>query len=271
MLHVDIIKHLPHFTLQVAFSAAPSSLTAIVGPSGSGKTTLMRILAGLEHPDSGTITFEGSPWVNTARKIFIPPQQRNLGYVFQDHPLFPHLTLHKNITFTGCTPERAAVLLRDFGLDRLQHKRPGLISGGERQRGAICQALAGRPDLLLMDEPFSALDNETRRAIRGRLNTWRKKTDMPIIHVTHDLREALVPGTQVIPLVQGTRNDTWLVREQTILFEEVKHAPHLPPEHAFHLPSQSRPSTSWMTDISTILTNPARPSAPQHIKGNTPS
>ena len=269
MLHVDIIKHLPHFTLQVAFSAAPSTLTAIVGPSGSGKTTLMRILAGLEHPDSGSITFQGIPWVDTTRNIFVPPQQRNLGYVFQDHPLFPHLTLHKNITFSGCTPELAAVLLRDFGLDRLQHKRPGLISGGERQRGAICQALARNPDLLLMDGPFSALDNETRRTIRTRLHTWRHSTNKPVIHVTHDLREALAPETQIIPLVQGRRNDDWLRREQAILFEETEHAPHLPPERAFAISPRSRPSIAWMTDISAALTNPARPSTPQHTKGST--
>jgi molybdate transport system ATP-binding protein len=268
MLHVDILKKLPHFTLQVAFSAAPGTLTAVVGPSGSGKTTLLRILAGLDQPDQGTITFQGIPWVDTARNIFLPPQQRNLGYVFQDHPLFPHLSLHKNITFTGCTPERAVVLLRDFGLDRLEHKRPGLISGGERQRGAICQALARRPDLLLMDEPFSALDCETRRTIRGRLQHWRQVANMPVIHVTHDLREALAPETQIIPLVHGRRDDAWLHREQTILTQETRNARHFPPKSAFTFSPHSRPSTACLTDIPTMLTNPVRPSAPQP-KGHT--
>ena len=117
--------------------------------------------------------------------------------------------------------------------------------------------------MLLMDEPFSALDNETRRPIRARLHSWRKKTAMPVIHVTHDLREALAPGTQVIPLVHGRQNSDWLRREQKILAEESGQGLHFPQEPAFAPAPCSPPSAAWLTDIPTALTNPVRPSAPQ--------
>ena len=209
-LQIDIRKRLAHFDLSLAFDCPAGSMTVIIGPSGAGKTTLMRIIAGLERPDDGVIRFGDETWADTRRRVFLPPRKRRLGYVFQDYALFPHLTVEENAAFAATDAEKVRSLLSRFGLDDLKRRMPGAISGGERQRCAICQALAREPRVLLLDEPFSALDVFTRRDLRDALLNMRRDLSMPVVYVTHDVNEALYLADQVIPVVEGRVDKDWL-------------------------------------------------------------
>lgn len=212
-LNASIRKRLPHFELNVELCCAPGRLTALVGPSGAGKTTLVRLLAGLERPDQGVITMGEAVWVDTTRRRFVPPRKRGLGLVFQDYCLFPHLSVRQNVAFAATQEHRVDELMERFGIHHLQHRKPSAISGGERQRAAFCQALARNPSLLLLDEPFSALDAATREALRKELKDLKTSLDIPVIHVTHDLAEARYLGDTILPVVSGRVAPDWLERQ----------------------------------------------------------
>lgn len=215
-LRVSLRKRLPHFDLDVSLECPDGSLTAIVGPSGAGKTTLIRSIAGLEKPDSGSIHLGETCWFDRAAGHFIPPHRRGLGLVFQDYTLFPHLTVLKNITFAASDPDRARSLMHDFGILHLADKKPGSISGGERQRAAFCQALARDPVLLLLDEPFSALDVATRRSLRDLLRNLKGDLRIPVLHVTHDLDEAQFLGDDILAVDGGRIAPDWLARQRPL-------------------------------------------------------
>ncbi len=208
-LRVSVVRQLPHFHLDVDLTFASNGLTAIVGPSGAGKTTLIRLLAGLDRPDQGTISLNGTTWVDTGQGLFTRPQERGLGLVFQDYVLFPHMTVERNVAFAARRRERVPELLDLFGIGHLASTRPDAISGGERQRVAFCQALAREPRLLLLDEPFSALDMGTRHALRRELKTLARDLSIPILHVTHDLDEAHYLGDSIVSLVRGQVAPDW--------------------------------------------------------------
>lgn len=212
-LFVDIKKSLPQFDLEISFSTEEKELKVLIGPSGAGKTTLVRVIAGLEKPDEGMIRFNGDVWVDTSKGLCLPPQQRRVGFVFQDYTLFPHLSVFKNVAL--CARDRHDVerLLRLFGIWDLRKSRPEHISGGERQRCAICQSLARGPGILLLDEPFSALDVENRRRLRRELKALKNEVCLPVIHVTHDLQEALFLGDDILPIVRGKVTPDWLDRQ----------------------------------------------------------
>lgn len=213
-LQLTIRKQLSHFTLDVSFSCKPGTLTAIVGPSGAGKSTLFRIICGLEQPDEGTITFSGTPWNDTGENIFLSSRKRHIGMVFQDYPLFPHFSVQTNITFSGADKGCAVNLLNKFGIAHLAGKKPSAISGGERQRVAFCQALACKPSLLLLDEPFSAMDQETRIALRRELLSLKGELNIPMIHITHDLKEAFCLADELFVMEEGKKSTQWLGRQQ---------------------------------------------------------
>jgi molybdate transport system ATP-binding protein len=211
-LHCHIEKHLTHFDLSVSLTGRAEMMTVVIGPSGSGKTTLMRIIAGLERPDQGLIRFGEEVWLDTGRRICLPPQKRRLGFVFQDYTLFPHLSIYDNTAFAAKDRGEVNHLLERFGIWHLRNRKPGAVSGGERQRCAICQALASRPRLLLLDEPFSALDVFTRRDLRYELQKIKTEVSIPIVYVTHDVNAALYLADNLLPLVEGKVDRNWMQR-----------------------------------------------------------
>lgn len=213
MLNVNIRKQLDQFELQATFSCRAGELTAIVGPSGAGKTTLVRIIAGLDMPDFGAIALNTVFWTDTKTESFVPTHKRKIGLVFQEFPLFPHLTVRQNIAFGAPDDSEVGPLMETFRISHLADRRPAAISGGEKQRTAFCQALARKPDLLLLDEPFSALDVETRAFLCGLLKDLKPKLGIPIIHVTHDLEEAERLGNHIVALEKGKINPEWLQRQ----------------------------------------------------------
>jgi molybdate transport system ATP-binding protein len=184
-------------------------VTVLFGPSGSGKTTVLRLLAGLDRPDAGTICMAGETWVDAGTGAFVPPQRRGVGLLFQDHALFPHLDVAQNVAYgLSSLPRderdgRVRELARRMGLDELLHRRPGELSGGQRQRAALARALAPRPRLLLLDEPLSSLDAPTRAALRGELRALLESSGVPAIVVTHDRTEALALGDRIVVLTAG--------------------------------------------------------------------
>ena len=211
-LKISVKRRLPLFELDVAFSCTPDKLLVIIGPSGAGKTTIIRMLAGLDKPDEGTITFDGETWLDTERGIFVPPQKRQLGYVFQDYPLFPHLNVQKNVAFAAHDETCVERLMKRFDIWHLRNRKVAMISGGERQRCAICQNLARGPRVLLLDEPFSALDAVTRKNLRMEIKQLKGELCIPIIHVTHDIAEATQMGDELMPIVQGRIVPRWTLQ-----------------------------------------------------------
>lgn len=186
-----------------------SRVTVLFGASGSGKTTLLRCVAGLERPDAGIICFGDELWNESARGIFLATRHRRIGLVPQDHALFPHLTVSGNIGYglagmdaTG-RRHRVGEMLEWLGLDGLENRLPRELSGGQRQRVALARALAPRPRFLLLDEPLSALDQPTRRRLRGELRGLLEAAGIPALLVTHDRQEAAALGDDLLVMHDG--------------------------------------------------------------------
>jgi len=175
----------------VSLDIEPGEFFALLGPSGCGKTTLLRILAGLEVPTEGHVLIDGQDMRD------IPPKKRAVNMVFQSYALFPHLTAAENVmeALGDVRPKErhgeAGALLQRMHLEGLEDRRPALLSGGQQQRVAVARALARRPDILLLDEPFSAVDRVTRRGLRRELMELRRELSMPVILVTHDLDDVI--------------------------------------------------------------------------------
>ncbi|MGP8248488.1 MAG: ABC transporter ATP-binding protein, partial [Candidatus Dormibacteria bacterium] len=189
----------------LGLEAEAGSLTAILGPSGSGKTTLLRLIAGLERADRGRITLAGQ--VVDDGHNYIRPEGRRVGYVPQDGSLFPHLTVEQNVGFglsrKARRGDRVTSLLKMVGLGRMGRRYPHQLSGGQQQRVALARALAIDPQLVLLDEPFSALDPTLRAAVREEVRGILAETGMTTLLVTHDQEEALSIADQVAVLRDG--------------------------------------------------------------------
>lgn len=191
----------------VSFGVESGHILALVGESGSGKTTLLRIIAGLEQPDAGTVKLSG--FVVVSGKKSTPPNKRNIGLVFQDYALFPHLTLFGNIAFglKGYTRKEQEHTVREMlaitGLEVDINKYPHQLSGGQQQRVALARALAPKPDILLLDEPFSNLDAILREQVREDMQQIIRQTGITAILVTHDTKDALCTADQIAVLHQG--------------------------------------------------------------------
>lgn len=209
MTVVDAVKHFDTVAALdgVGFDLGPSELLALVGPSGCGKSTLLRAIAGLTNLDSGTVTLNGQVVDDGADHI--PPEHRRIGLVFQEHALFPHLTVADNVAFgvkamsRTQTRARVAELLELVALNDHAGRYPHELSGGERQRVSLARALAPKPTLLLLDEPFASLDPTLRVQLRSEVVSALRATDTPAIFVTHDQTEALAVGDRVAVMRSG--------------------------------------------------------------------
>jgi len=205
MILVNFEKQLPTFLLKAALMIEGRETAILWGPSGAGKTTVLNCIAGITDPDRGEIHVEGRTVFSPEKGLRLPPQQRKVGYVFQNFALFPHMTAEENVAFAMPREERgsAAALLERFRLAPLAHRRPAQLSGGERQRLALARALAIRPTVLLLDEPFNALDRRTRDETYREFRALRATIDMSVILVTHDRSEAEMLGTRIYELRDG--------------------------------------------------------------------
>lgn len=192
---------------RVAFELMPGELLALVGESGSGKTTLLRMIAGLEHPDEGSISLAGR--VLAEGKKAVPPNQRGIGLLFQDYALFPHLTIFENIAFglrglpKNELETRVGEMMAVTGLAVGATRYPHELSGGQQQRVALARALAARPGLLLLDEPFSNLDTILREQVREEVKEIIAKTGTTAILVTHDIKDALGMADRIAVMDHG--------------------------------------------------------------------
>lgn len=202
---VALAKHFPHarnpFDLQVQFCSDAKRLV-LFGPSGAGKTLTLKMIAGLIQTDSGYVSFAGERLLDLSASINMSPQQRQLGYVFQDYALFPHLTVQKNIAF-GLHAVAVESWIKKFGLESVQHHYPHQISGGQRQRTALARALATRPRALLLDEPFAALDKPLRERLRNELLELQAEMNIPLLLITHDEEDVRYFGEQVLCMEDG--------------------------------------------------------------------
>ena len=200
--------HIGSFVLDVAF-ATGGGTTAILGPSGAGKTLTLRAIAGLLRPDGGRIAVNGRALFDADAGIDLPARKRRVGLVFQEYALFPHLSVVDNLAFglRGRPRDEAEGAVRAMvgmlGLDGLETRRPDELSGGQRQRVAVGRALAPSPDLLLLDEPFSALDAPTREALVAEFASLRSRLEMPAVLVTHDVAEAYALADHLLVLDGG--------------------------------------------------------------------
>jgi ABC-type sulfate/molybdate transport systems ATPase subunit len=201
-LELDIAVALRSFELGVRLSVGAQTF-ALVGPSGAGKTTVLRAIAGLRRPDRGRIALGGRAWFDAAAKVDLPPERRSVGLVFQEYALFPHMTVRANVAFGGASDARVRELLDRVRIAHLADERPGGLSGGERQRVALARALARDPQVLLLDEPLSALDAHTRAAVRGELQDVLGALALPTLLVTHDFRDAAALADRIGVIVDG--------------------------------------------------------------------
>ncbi|MES2733918.1 MAG: ATP-binding cassette domain-containing protein, partial [Bacteroidota bacterium] len=214
--------------LKAAFTVSKGDFVTLSGKSGAGKTTLLKILAGLLKTETGTIKVSGETWLDTRQKVCLSPQQRSVGMVFQDYALFPNLTVRQNLAF-GLADKKNQTQVDDIlqatGLAELQSRYPNTLSGGQQQRVALARTLVRKPSLLLLDEPFSALDAETKAILREELVRIHRTFGLTTVLVTHDLAEVYTLSDYVIELEagqikrQGKARDLFQSRELSAKFQ----------------------------------------------------
>ncbi len=206
MLNVCLKKTWDKFRLDVAFEIPRGKVTTLFGPSGAGKSTVLRLISGLEMADGGMIHNGKEIWFDETKAIHLPPQRRSIGFLFQDFALFPHLTVEKNVAY-GIKGKKRLREVKDLlsivGLSGYEHHYPTQLSGGQKQRVALIRALATKPDLLLLDEPLSALDWESRRQLQEDLKRIIKQFGITTLSVTHDVTEVYKLADYVIVLESG--------------------------------------------------------------------
>ena len=194
------------FLLDVDLRVDEGEFLTLFGRSGAGKSTLLRCLAGLEMPDSGTLRVNDDTWFDASRGIALPPQQRHVGFVFQDYALFPNMTVRGNLEFAlrkGGNRKRIDELIAMMELGELQHRKPAMLSGGQKQRVALARALAAEPRLLLLDVPLSALDQETRLRLQDEILRLQRHFGLTTVLVSHDVSEVYKLSRRVIVIENG--------------------------------------------------------------------
>lgn len=216
MIELDFAKKLAspsgEMLLRVQTELHKARFLVLYGRSGAGKTSLLKTLAGLLTPDSGRIIVNGRTWLDTEKKINLPPQKRTIGFVFQEPSLFPNMSVKENLKFAlakGQDKKVIAELIEVMELGQLENCKPAKLSGGQKQRVALARALVPGPELLLLDEPLSALDAEMREKLQAYILQLHQKYRLTTIMVSHDTVEILKMGDEVIVLDKGkiTRQD----------------------------------------------------------------
>ena len=208
-LHVDIRRRLGGFTLDVSFTAE-NGITSLLGASGCGKSMTLKCIAGIEKPDEGRIELDGRVLFDSERKINLPPQKRRVGYLFQNYALFPNMTVEQNI-LCGLNREkdkaarqaRLRDMMRMMQLEGLEHRKPAQLSGGQQQRVALARILVNDPQILLLDEPFSALDGHLRDSLKVELRDLLERFGREVLMVTHDRSEAYNMSREIAVMDRG--------------------------------------------------------------------
>ena len=219
MIEFTLGKHLDSaggpLRLEADARIESGSFVTLFGPSGAGKTTILRMLAGLMRPDQGRIVVDGVAWFDAQRRIDLPPQQRAIGFVFQDYALFPNLTVRENIAYAVTRGEERWVdeLLDLTGLRMLGDRMPATLSGGQRQRVALARAIARKPKLLLLDEPLSALDMSLRHQLQDELAALHRRFGLTTLMVSHELGEVFKLSQKVLRLEGGRIVESGTPRE----------------------------------------------------------
>lgn len=205
MLHIDVKKQLGTLPLEAHLDIPSQGVTALFGLSGSGKSSLINLVSGLINPDEGVISLNDRELFNSAQNVCVPINQRNIGYVFQDARLFPHYTVNGNLRYgmKNTSKDEFNYIVELLGIGHLLKRYPITLSGGEKQRVAIGRALLTDPEILLMDEPLSALDLPRKRELMNYLERLSKEINIPILYVTHSLDELLRLAERVVLLANG--------------------------------------------------------------------
>jgi molybdate transport system ATP-binding protein len=223
MLKVRVVKKRNGFTLDATFEAPTPGVVALFGRSGCGKTTTVNIMSGLLKADEARVEVDGHVLTDTAADIFVPPEQRRIGYVFQDGRLFPHMSVLRNLRYglERTRPSQQTIgveqIVALLGLEKLLHRRPYQLSGGERQRVSLGRALLSQPAMLLLDEPLAALDTARREEVLPYLERLRDNLSIPMVYVSHQFDEVLQLATHVVLMdagrvvAQGSLNEVSLV------------------------------------------------------------
>ena len=202
-LELELTHSLRSFVAAVRLSVGDGATFALVGPSGAGKTTVLRTISGLLRPDKGRIVVARETWLDTSRRVDLPPERRRVGYLFQEYALFPHLDVTGNVRFGAARGADVHEVLERFRIAHLARARVDALSGGERQRVALARALARDPVVLLLDEPLAALDTHTRGAVRSELHDALADLGIPTVLVTHDFEDAAALADEVGVIVEG--------------------------------------------------------------------
>lgn len=205
MLKINISQQLGELHLNVNLTLPAKGVTAIFGRSGAGKSSLINVVAGLSTPQEGQIVLNDRVLFDSTQRINLPPEKRNIGYVFQEHRLFPHYSVEKNLKY-GCkrsVPSNFLQIVQLLGIDHLLDRYPSSLSGGEKQRVAIGRALLSSPDILLMDEPLSALDLPRKQELMDYLSKLSEQLEIPILYVSHSLDEVVRLADHLLLLEQG--------------------------------------------------------------------
>ena len=210
MIHCQLSKQLQGasgiFDLNIEAQFPAGTFTILFGESGAGKTSLLRMIAGLMTPDHGLITSNGQVWFDSAKKIHLKPQLRKVAFVFQDQGLFPNMTVRKNLEFAQRNANQNKLIdeiIELFELGDLQHQRPATLSGGQKQKVALARSIINQPNILLLDEPLSALDQRTRRMLQEYIQKAHREFKLTTIMVSHDLSEIHKITDRVLKLEEG--------------------------------------------------------------------
>lgn len=208
----------PHFQLKISEEFLPG-FTVLFGPSGAGKSTLLDCIAGLIRPDEGRIALEQQTFFDSQKGISLAPQKRGVGYVFQSLALFPHLSVEENVGYglsglpVAERRERISKILNAFHVQDLRRRKPGQLSGGEKQRVALARSVVTEPRILLLDEPLTGLDGGLRQSILEDLREWNRTHRVPILYVTHNREEVDAIGDRVVVLLNGRVSESGMPRE----------------------------------------------------------